>query len=113
MTDKKLKMYILVKSSVPSGLGVNAVGHAALATYLKFQNDPVTKEWVTSKHFRKVTCLVSDEEFEAAKQFEDYVVMTEDAIDNAEVSIGFKPREEWPLFFKSLKLYSIETFKKL
>ena len=105
MTDKPLKMYILVKRSVPIGLGVNAVGHTSLATYLRFKDDPILQAWVTSKHFRKVTCIVSDEQFEKAKKYPDHVIMTENAIGDAEVAIGFKPREEWPEFFKSLKLF--------
>lgn len=105
MTNTKLKMYILVKKSIPLGLGVNAVGHVSLATYLKFKDDEILQAWCTPTHFRKVTCAVTDEEFEKAKSYTDYVVMTEDAINNEEVAIGFKPREDWPKFFKSLKLF--------
>lgn len=105
MSEKPLKMYILVKGSVPVGLGVNAVGHTSLATYLKFKDDPVLQDWVTSKHFRKVTCVVSDKEFEKAKTYQDHVIMTENALGDVEVAIGFKPREHWPEFFKSLKLF--------
>lgn len=104
-----LKMYILVKSTVPIGLGVNSVGHTSLATFLKFKDDPVLQAWLTSKHFRKVTCSVSDKEFEKAKSYPDHVIMTEDALRraglNPEIAIGFKPREDWPDFFKSLKLF--------
>jgi hypothetical protein len=98
-------MYILVKQSVPIGLGVNAVGHTSLATFLMFKDDPILQAWVTSKHFRKVTCVVTDEQFEKAKKYSDHVIMTENALGDTEVAIGFKPREEWPDFFKSLKLY--------
>lgn len=105
MTDKPLKMYILVKRSVPIGLGVNAVGHTSLATYIRFKDDPTMRAWVTSTHFRKVTCVVSDEQFEHAKKYPDHVIMTENAINDAEVAMGFCPREEWPEFFRSLKLF--------
>lgn len=105
MSEQKLKMYILVKSSIPIGLGANAIGHTSLATFLKFKDDPVMQEWVQSKHFRKVTCIVSDEQFEKSKKYGDFLIMTEDAIDDVEVAIGFKPREKWPEFFGSLKLY--------
>lgn len=110
-----LKMYILVKKSVPVGLGVNSVGHTSLATYLKFKDDPVLQAWLTSKHFRKVTCVVSDEEFEQAKTYSDHVIMTENALvgtANDEIAIGFKPREEWPPFFKSLKLFGSHLKEK-
>ena len=110
-----LKMYILVKRSVPVGLGVNSVGHTSLATYLKFKDDPVLQAWLASKHFRKVTCVVSDKEFEKAKSYPDHVIMTENALsetENPEIAIGFKPREEWPEFFKSLKLFGSHLKEK-
>lgn len=105
MSDQKLKMYILIKESIPVGLGVNCVGHVSLATYLKFKDDAVTDEWVKSKHFRKVTCVVSDEQFEKAKLYEDNIIVSENALDGAEAGIGFKPRYEWPKFFGSLRLF--------
>ena len=40
-----------------------------------------------------------------AKQVADHVVLTESALDNQEVAIVFKPRQEWPKMFKFLKLY--------
>lgn len=46
-----------------------------------------------------------DAEFEAAKGFEDNVVLTESALDEAEVAIAFRPREEWPKAFKFYRLY--------
>lgn len=110
-----LKMYILVKKSVPIGLGVNSVGHTSLATYLKFKDDPVLQAWLASKHFRKVTCVVSDKEFEHAKKYPDHVIMTENALtgtENDEIAIGFKPREEWPEFFKALKLFGSHLQEK-
>ncbi|MCE3607637.1 hypothetical protein LXA47_29120 [Massilia sp. P8910] len=36
---------------------------------------------------------------------EDHVVLTESALDNREVAIVFRAREEWPKMFKFLKLY--------
>jgi hypothetical protein len=52
-----------------------------------------------------VICKVSDEEFEKAKAFEDYVVLTESAMSGQEVAIAFKPREEWPKAFKFYRLF--------
>lgn len=112
MSEKPLKMYILVKESIPTGLGVNAVGHTSLATYLAFKDDDVMQEWVTSKHFRKVTCIVTDAQFEKAKKYPHHVIMTENALEDAEVAIGFKPRAEWPNFFRSLRLYGSHLTKK-
>lgn len=35
-----MKMYILVKESIPMGPALVAAAHASLAAYLKFQNRP-------------------------------------------------------------------------
>ena len=99
-----MKAYILVKESVPLGLAVVAVAHASLAMYLKFQDTPEVKEWLSGP-FRKVVCLANFVEFEQAKGAGDYVIMTESALDNQEVALAFKPRAEWPKSFKFLRLF--------
>jgi hypothetical protein len=99
-----MKMYILIKESVPTGFAVLAAAHASLACYLKFRETPETVEWLSGP-FYKVICRVGDAEFENAKQFVDHVILTESALDNQEVAIAFRPREEWPKPFKFYKLY--------
>lgn len=99
-----MKMYILIKDSVPNGFAILAAAHASLATYLKFKDTPEIAEWLSGP-FYKVVCRVNDKEFEAAKQFADNVVLTESALGQAEVAIAFKPREEWPKPFKFYTLY--------
>ena len=98
-------MYVLVKNMVPRGLGINSVGHAVLATYLKYKDHPEMKDWLENS-FKKVTCLVSEAEFEEAKKTEDHVVITESDYHDKEVAIAFRPRIEWPEMFKKLKLFS-------
>jgi peptidyl-tRNA hydrolase len=99
-----MKMYILIKDDVPEGFAILAAAHASLATYLKFKEDPDMQTWVSGT-FYKVVCKVNDKEFQKAKTFEDHVVLTESALDNSEVAIAFKPREEWPKPFRFYKLY--------
>lgn len=99
-----MKMYILVKDSVPNGFAILAAAHASLAAYLKFKDTPEIAEWLSGP-FYKVVCRVNDKEFDAAKQFADNVVLTESALGQAEVAIAFKPREEWPKPFKFYTLY--------
>ena len=99
-----MKMYILVKKSVPKGLGINSVGHAALMAYLKFQDHPDTKDWLKNS-FRKVTCRVSDEEFEEAKKIKDVAIVTESDYNDEEVALAFRPRIEWPKMFEKLRLF--------
>ena len=99
-----MKMYILIKETVPLGFAVLAASHASLAAYLKFRNSPEVTAWLSGP-FYKVVCKVTDEEFEKAKTIEDHVVLTESGLGGQEVAIAFKPREEWDKSFKFLRLY--------
>jgi peptidyl-tRNA hydrolase len=99
-----MKMYILVRESVPLGFALLAAAHASLACYLKFRDTTEVTTWLGGP-FYKVVCKVTDAEFETAKAFEDHVVLTESALGGAEVAIAFRPREEWPKAFKSYRLY--------
>jgi peptidyl-tRNA hydrolase len=99
-----MKMYILIKDSVPLGYAMVAAAHASLAAYLKFRDCEEVQEWLAGS-FRKAVCKVSEEEFEKAKGVPDHVVLTESALDGHEVAIAFRPREEWPKAFKFYPLY--------
>ena len=99
-----MKMYILVKETTPLGFALVAAAHASLAAYLKFQHTPEIATWVSGPFYR-VICKVTDAEFERAKTESDFVVINESGLNNMEVAIAFKPREQWPTFFKFLKLY--------
>lgn len=97
-------MYILIREHTPLGFAVLAAAHASLAAYLKFRETDEVKTWISGP-FYKVVCKVSDAEFEAAKAFEDHVVLTESALGHQEIALAFKPRLEWPKPFKFYKLY--------
>ena len=99
-----MKMYILIKDSVPLGFALVATAHASLAAYLKFKDTPGIQKWISGP-FQKVICKVSDDEFEQAKKYSDIVVLTESALGGQEVAIAFKPREEWPKEFRYYELY--------
>ncbi len=99
-----MKMYILIKESVPLGFAVLASAHASLAAYLKFKDSAEVAAWLSGP-FYKVVCKVTDDEFEQAKAVEDNVVLTESGLGGQEVALAFKPREEWPKAFKFLRLY--------
>jgi len=99
-----MKMYILIKESVPTGFAVLAAAHASLACYLKFKDAPETNRWLSGP-FYKAVCRVNDQEFEQAKEVGDHVLLTESALEGREVAIAFRPREEWPKSFKFYRLY--------
>jgi hypothetical protein len=48
---------------------------------------------------------VNDKEFEAAKAFENWTLMTESSLDDEETCMVFCPRDEWPKPFRFYKLY--------
>lgn len=104
-TPTRLKMYVLVRKRVPVGIGTVNAAHAALATYLKYKNDPETKRWLDPGPFYKVVVAVSDVQFRKAKRVPYHVVIREDRYHNAEVAMAFKPRKSWPGSFLNFPLY--------
>lgn len=100
----KLRMYILIRESVPTGFAVLAAAHASLAAYLKFRDSPEVMEWLAGP-FYKAVCRVTDDEFARAKETPDHVVLTESALENQEVAIAFRPRAEYPKAFRFFKLF--------
>jgi hypothetical protein len=104
--SKPLKMYILVKASLPSHKMVS-IAHAVLIAHKVFNIMPsVAKEyddWLNNS-FRKVVCEVNDEDFERFKQFEHRIIATESAFENAETCMVFCPRKEWPKAFQFLSM---------
>ncbi len=114
------KMYILIRDDIDLGHAILGSAHASLSGYLTFVENEVdpsgsnceslteTEKWA-KESFRKVVCKVNSKEFEKAKTYgenlKDYRIMTESALDNQEIAIVFKPRDNFEPFFKSLKLY--------
>lgn len=99
-----MRMYILIRESVPVGNAVVAAAHASLSCYLQYREHPNIAEWLSGP-FYKVVCKVSDAEFEKAKEAPDHVVLTESTLDNQEVALAFVPREEYPKGFKFFRRY--------
>lgn len=126
----KSKMYILVKEGLPVAQTALACAHASLSGYLTFVEAELsgwgfdreknqacgvrtgTELWA-EKSFRKVVCSVTQEQFDEAKTYgivgEDFRIMTESSLDNAEVAIVFRPRVDWEPFFRSLPLLGKTT----
>ena len=99
-----MRMYILIKDSVPAGFAVLAAAHASLAAYLKFERTPEVQAWLAGP-FYKAVCRVSADDFERAKAVDDVVVITESRLDGAEVALAFRPRETWPKSFQFFSLF--------
>ena len=99
-----MKMYIVIKDWVTNGHAINCAAHAGLIGYLTFKDQNDTREWLAIS-FKKVTCMVTPEEFEELKAVEHHKVITESRLDGAEVAIVFAPRKVWPPIMKTLKLW--------
>ncbi len=100
-----MKMYIAIKEWVPTGHALNTAAHAGLIGYLEFKDLPETQDWLENS-FKKVTCVVSDEEFTELLKVDNHYVMRESRLDHEVVGIVFAPRQEWPPIMKTLRLWS-------
>lgn len=50
-------------------------------------------------------CKVNAAEWDAAKELDDLVIISESALGGREVALAFRPRAEWPKRFQFLRLY--------
>jgi peptidyl-tRNA hydrolase len=103
-----MKMYILLKASVPDAFVPVIAAHASLACYKKYEADPDMQQWMQGI-FKKVVCTVNDKEFENAKKEVKHIVLTEAALANQEVCIAFCPRAEYSKQFRFFKMWSPKT----
>lgn len=104
----KLRMYILIKDTVPVDFSPLVMHGLLLAGYLHFQDDPDTMVWASSV-FHKVVCSVNEKEFQNAKLLDGRIVTTASELNGDEVAIVFKPRLEWPKPFKFYKLWKSQN----
>lgn len=103
--EKKLKMYILIKESVPNSKAIVGAAHASLACYLKFKHTSQMKDWLSGP-FYKTVCRISDQEFEKVKQIDNHTIITESTLNNDEIIIAFCPRTKYPKQFQFHPLFS-------
>lgn len=100
---KPLKMYIVVRESLPSHKMV-AVAHGVLMAHRAFYTKKIWYDEWLDQSFRKVVCEANDSDFEIMKQFPDHVVVTESGLGGQEVALVFCPRQEWPKPFQFLRM---------
>ena len=100
-----MKMYIIVKDTVPDKLVPVITAHASLACYKKFEHNKHMIKWI-NETFKKVVCIANEIEFDKFKSEVDFVVLTESSLESKEVSLAFCPREEYPKKFKFLKMWT-------
>lgn len=98
------KMYIILKDVIPDEMAPTCAAHAAVACYIKYKDNPDTKEW-EEESFRKVVCKVNDSVFQKLKKYEDYIIQGENKI-GPDLVLCFRPRSEWPNSFSFLSLWT-------
>lgn len=108
MMDRKIKQYIVLRHEISPAVAAIGVGHGVLASYLKWQNDPIVREWVHGIFYKVICQAENREEWELIKKWQyDKIIMTESSLDNLEIAVVFKPIV-WTKshIFNDLKLYS-------
>ena len=94
-----MKMYIAIRDSIPVGFAINSASHGSLMAYLKWNMDDVDfQDWMLYS-FKKVTCRVTDEEFEQLKQLDKVVVVSESALQGEEVAVVLALEKNGPKLF--------------
>jgi peptidyl-tRNA hydrolase len=127
---ERLKMYLLVLDDVPLGFAVNSIAHAAVGSVVTWleeeeawamgnalsntqptrkekEQNAIVHEWL-NKSFKKVSCVVTPEQFEQAKTLPDAIVFSESDLGDREVSLALKPRYRWPSMVSEWKMIGEE-----
>ena len=103
-----MKMYIAIKNTTPVGHAMNCAAHAAVACVEKYRNYAGTQVWLRDS-FKKVTCKVNEETFNALKELDHQkVVISESALGDREIAIAFAPLlegQEYPELLRQMKLW--------
>jgi hypothetical protein len=100
-----IKSYICIRDWVDPGHAINSAAHAGTIIMLEWSNHPEVQEWIKNS-IRKVTCVINKKQQKILKLYDDYQIITENAFGGAEVGLVFRPRLEWPKYFKFLALWN-------
>ena len=104
--SEKIKQYLIVRPNISPAIACIGVAHGVLGSYLKWQEDPIVKQWVGGI-FYKVICQARDmNEWEAIKKWPDNIIITESSLGKLDICLAFKPFV-WSKssIFNDLKLY--------
>lgn len=121
MKSPKLRMYLLVKDSVPDDYAPLMVAHAAVNCFYTFadftdgycDDAGLVLDWIQQHHMAKVVCRVSEQEFQQAiKEADDYIIQSEtNGLDPEHLTdcvVAFAPRYGYPKCFQFFKLWKVK-----
>jgi hypothetical protein len=108
--SKNLHMVIVIKEGIEPQYAAVGAAHAALAGYLKWEDDPLVIKWahgIFNKHLKKAT----PEQFEKAKgeKYGDKIVITESNLGGEEVAIVYRVQKKYPAFLNTLPKWSAKV----
>lgn len=114
MKSPKLRMYILVKDSVPDDYVPLMCSHVVMKCYRSFYCEAEWDfdTWYDEHSMAKVICRVTEQEFQQAiKEADDYIIQSEtNGLDPEHLTdcvAAFVPRYEYPKCFQFFKLWKV------
>lgn len=103
------RMYIAILDDFPDYMTPTLVAHSMLNAHIKFQDDPVYKEWLEND-FRKCTVRVSKKEFSKISNLDKVHLGHENRTMNAEKACAivcpYPSDDDIPNVLKYAKLWS-------
>jgi hypothetical protein len=87
----KIIMPMVVRPQLSPASVAIACAHGALAGYLKWKDDPIVQEWVSSIFYKRIYLPIDFQTWEAVKQWPDALVLSESKLDHLPVIAVFKP----------------------
>lgn len=102
-------MVIVIKNGIDPQYAPVASAHASLSAYLKWEKDEPMQRWVNGI-FRKHIKGATPEEFEKAKddKYGDKIIITESNLDDEEIAIVYRVKEEYSGFLNTLPKWKIK-----
>jgi hypothetical protein len=103
----KIIMPLVLRPQISPAVAAVACAHGALAGYLRWKDDPLVQEWVSSVFYKRIYRPNDLAAWSAVLRWPDVLVLTESQLDHLPVVAVFKPcRWSSGLPFSGLPLYA-------
>ena len=103
----KIIMPMVLRPQISPATAAIACAHGGLAGYLRWKDDPLVQEWISSVFYKRIYQPRDLTLWEAILRWPDALVLTESKLDRIQVIAVFKPcRWSSSLLFNELPLYS-------
>ena len=103
----KIMMPLVLRPHISAAAAAIACAHGALAGYLRWKDDPLVQEWISSVFYKRIYQPDDLSAWTAVLRWPEALVLTESKLDNLQVIAVFKPcRWSSALYFNDLPLYN-------